>query len=183
MADFFRQSELVKIHALSGMAENIRISDEKLMLDNTDINAYFASVIADFFRQKLLQQKISFTFETVMSSRDKVDLLKKAQSLGYRTYLYYIATEDPEINVSRVHTRVKSGGHPVPDDKIVSRYKRSLDLLMEAIQCTNRAYVFDNSIEGHEKTWIAEITDGKTLELKTERTPAWFRRAVWEKIH
>jgi predicted ABC-type ATPase len=37
------------------------------------------------------------------------------------------------------------GGHPVPEDRIVKRYYRSLDLLMEAIKHTNRAYVFDNS--------------------------------------
>ena len=29
------------------------------------------------------------------------------------------------------------GGHSVPEDKIVSRYQRSLDLLVEAIQFTN----------------------------------------------
>jgi hypothetical protein len=31
-------------------------------------------------------------------------------------------------------------------------------------------------------TWLAEITDGKTLELKTDRIPAWFQHAVLEKI-
>lgn len=76
---------------------------------------------------------MTFTFETVMSSRDKVDLLCKAQQLGYRTYLYYVATEDPIINISRVKARVRRGGHWVPEDKIVSRYSASLDLLLRFI--------------------------------------------------
>ena len=117
-----------------------------------------------------------------MSSPDKVKLLEQAQQLGYRTYLYFIATDDPAINVSRVQNRVHLGGHPVPEDKIVSRYHRSLDLLMSAIQHTNRTYIFDNSGHNQERTWLAEITDGRVLEIKTDRVPAWFTKAVLDKI-
>jgi predicted ABC-type ATPase len=62
----------------------------------------------------------------------------------------------------------------------VQRYHRSIALLMEAIRQTNRAYIFDNSGDNADRshTWLAEITDGRMLELKTERIPAWFRRAV-----
>ena len=70
-------------------------------------------------------------------------------------------------------------GHPVPEDKIVSRYQRSLDLLMQAVLSTNRAYVFDNS---EKLTWLAEITDGKMLEMKTNQIPLWFTRALLEKM-
>lgn len=67
----------------------------------------------------------------VMSSPDKVDLMKKAQLLGCRTYLYFIATDDPAINVARVKARVNLGGHGVPEDKIICRYPQSLGLLMD----------------------------------------------------
>jgi predicted ABC-type ATPase len=95
-----------------------------------------------------------------------------------------VATDDPAINVSRVANRVALGGHPVPEDKIVSRYHKSLELLLSAIRFTNRAYIFDNSTNNADSmhTWLAEITDGKTLELKTDRIPAWFQHAVLEKI-
>ena len=109
-------------------------------------------------------------------------MLKQAQAVGYRTYLYYIATEDPEINVNRVRNRVRLGGHPVPEDKIESRYHRSLDLLLEAIANADRAYIFDNSGENQERTWVAEITEGTTLELKTDQVPAWFKRVVLDRI-
>ena len=72
------------------------------------------------------------------------------------------------------------GGHSVPKDKIVSRYYRSLDLLLEAVKSTNRAYIFDNS--SHQHIWIAEITDGQTVELKTNMMPVWFKKALWDKL-
>jgi len=120
-----------------------------------------------------------------MSHSGKVALLADAQRKGYRTYLYYVATDDPQINVSRVINRVALGGHSVPEDKIVSRYHRSLEHLIDAIRQPNRAYIFDNSTanEQREHTWLAEITEGSRLELKTERIPSWIRRAVLDKIH
>ncbi len=64
----------------------------------------------------------------------------------------------------------------MPEDKIISRYHRSISMLHEAIQYTNRAYIFDNS--GYQNTWIAEITHGKEIEFKTNIIPNWFQQAV-----
>ena len=53
-----------------------------------------------------------------MSSRDKSWITKTAQENGYRTYLYYIATQDPIINISRVKKqRLNLVGHDVPKEK------------------------------------------------------------------
>jgi len=73
----------------------------------------------------MLAQQISFTFETVMSHCSKIDILMQAQATGYRTYLYFVATDDSTINISRVRNRVKLGGHDVPADKIEARYYRT----------------------------------------------------------
>lgn len=180
---FFVNSTLLQKAGLDDEAASLHFTDGKLDFFEVIVNAYFASVAADFLRQKLLERRVSFSFETVMSSPDKVALLEKAQSLGYRTYLYYIATDDPAINVARVKARVNLGGHDVPEDKIVSRYARSLGLLMEAVKHTNRAYLFDNSRHGSDRLWVAEITEGHDLELKCDPMPLWFQQAVWEKIN
>ncbi len=143
--DFFHHSSLLgKANSLEE-AHFLRFNDDKLSFHDVTVNAYFASVATDFIRQKLIESSKSFTFETVMSFSDKIELLQKAQSRGYRTYLYYVATENPEINISRVRHRVSMGGHAVPKEKIATRYKRSLDLLMQAARATHRAYIFDNS--------------------------------------
>jgi predicted ABC-type ATPase len=177
----YHNSTLLHNADLLDNAYSLSFNDEKLSFFKVSVNAYFASVAADFIRHKLIEGSKSFTFETVMSFKDKVELLKKAQSRGYRTYLYYVATEDPSINISRVKYRVKMGGHSVPEDKIVSRYRRSIDLLSEAIQYTHRAYIFDNST--HEHIWLAEITNGESLEMKTDLVPAWFKNALEDKFN
>jgi len=179
--DFFIHSPFLKAMNLGDEVNNLRFSDGKLIFLDVGVNAYFASVASDFIRNKLLECSKSFTFETVMSFPDKVELLSKAQAKGYRTYLYFIATEDPSINISRVQYRVKMGGHPVQEDKIISRYKRSLELLTRAVQFTNRAYIFDNST--HEHIWLAEIADGCVLDLKTDQMPVWFKIALGNKFN
>lgn len=177
---FFQESTLLEKVGLEEEAMFIQFNDNKLIFDNIEINAYFASVLADFVRQKLILAGRSFTFETVMSSPDKVKLLKQAQQRGYRTYLYFVATDSPIINISRVKQRVKMGGHNVPTQKITERYYRSLDLLWEAIQYTNRAYIFDNS--SSELLWLAEIIDAKRLEIKVDKMPSWFQTYILDKI-
>lgn len=179
---FFATAPLLVGAGLGDAARQLVFAGDRLEFDRAVVNSYFASVAADFLQRKLMERQATFTLETVMSHPSKVELLRAAQRAGYRTYLYFIATDDPEINRSRVRNRVRAGGHAVPEDRIASRYDRSLGLLMDAIACTNRAYVFDNSGDGQERTWLAEITDGRLLELKTDRVPAWFRRSVLDKI-
>lgn len=177
--DFFADSNFLQRAGLATVVAQLRFEGCRIDFPVGTVNSYFASVAADFLRSELLKRRTSFTFETVMSHRGKVELLAEARDSGYRTYLYYVATEDPAINVSRVRNRARLGGHDVPEDKIVERYARSLDLLMEAVRHTSRAYLLDNSGEGH--SWLAEIIDGHRLELKTDRLPAWFQRSVLDK--
>lgn len=181
---FFYDSSFLASAGLGESARQLRFANNRLDFARVAVNSYFASVAGDFLRHKLLEQKVSFTFETVMSHPSKVALLAEAQQAGYRTYLYFVATDDPAINISRVRNRVRLGGHDVPEDRIVTRYHRSLELLLDAIHQTNRAYVFDNSGDNKDQkhTWLAEITDGRVLELKSDQIPAWFKRAVLDKI-
>lgn len=177
--EFFQKSPLLLEHGYSNRLKSFGASGSCLMFEPAAFDSYFASVFVDFARRQLIAARATFTFETVMSHPSKVDLLREAREKGYRTYLYYIATNDPEINVTRVRIRVAAGGHPVPEHLIRARYERSLRLLPEAIKQSNRAYIFDNSAEGAEKgTWIAEITDGDRLEFKTNETPKWFKNIV-----
>lgn len=174
--DFFLNSTLLKKANLVDEAYNLKFNDDKLIFTNIiEINSYFASVCADFIRKKLIEKRVSFTFETVMSSTDKIELLKLAKKLGYKTYLYFVSTSDPLINISRVRSRVQQGGHDVPQDKIVSRYYRSLTNLKEAIKYTDRAYIFDNS--SHKRTWICEITNATKVEIKQDNIPKWFENS------
>ena len=177
--EFFNNSTLLKSVNLLDDVTYLKYSDDKLIFSDIDVNSYFASVCADFIRKKLLEARKSFTFETVMSSYDKVELLKLSKKLGYRNYLYYIATSDPIINISRVKNRVTFKGHDVSKDKIISRYYRSLDYLQDAVKLSDRAYIFDNS--SYEKTWICEITDGSAVDMKVDIAPKWVYHYLLDK--
>lgn len=179
----FQDSPFLRAHGLSEVMNGLRFEANVLDFSpvGIPINSYIASTAIAFIRGQLLSARHSFTFETVMSHPSKVDFLKLAQESGFRTYLYFVATDDPAINCSRVKNRVARGGHDVPQEKIVSRYHRALELLYDAIGNTNRAYIFDNSGDGTKQTWLAEITEGKTLELKSNSVPVWFNKYVLEK--
>lgn len=76
--------------------------------------------------------------------------------------LYFVATSDPLINISRVSARVALGGHDVPHDKVISRYQRTISLLPSAIRAAHKTFVFDNSRTSR---------DGKsTMEIIAEFT-------------
>ncbi|MFC5457202.1 zeta toxin family protein [Prosthecobacter fluviatilis] len=106
----FTHSEFLIHQDLAAAAGSLSFVDGRLYFPPRIINSYFASVVADFLRHQLMAARRTFTFETVMSHPGKVELLQKAQKAGYRTYLYYVATDDPAINISRVENRVKLNG-------------------------------------------------------------------------
>lgn len=134
---------------------------------NQSIDSYLCAEIIEFIRAKLLTLGVSFSFETVMSHASKVNFLKQAQQLGYKTYLYYVATIDPKINIARVQQRVEQGGHDVPIDKIKKRYFESLKNLISAIDASDRAFIFDNSAGGQQQAaFIAEIEQGQNLHIQ-----------------
>jgi predicted ABC-type ATPase len=180
LARFLNGSKLLEKQCLLGDIETFTFSENTLHFNSVVVNSYHTSVLSDFIRHKLLSAKISFSFETVMSHIGKVKFLDEAQRVGFRTYLYYVATEDADINVERVKIRVASGGHSVPEEKIRSRYQGSLALLLQAVEYSNRAYIFDNS--GQEHDLIAEVTNGESLEIKTTQIPHWFTSALWDKF-
>jgi predicted ABC-type ATPase len=158
--------------------EKLKVKKNVLSI-TTKIDSYLAADIAEFIRQQLLENDISFTYETVMSHESKIDFLQKARDRNYKVYLYYIATEDPEINVSRVNVRVSQDGHSVAPETIRNRYYKSLKLLKKAAKITNRAYIWDNS--NKECLLISEITEGNMVEVfDVEKVPNWFIKYLVE---
>jgi predicted ABC-type ATPase len=141
-------------------------------------DGYVAAALCDFLRAELISTGESFSFETVMSHRSKVIEFQRARALGYRTYLYFIATDAPELNIHRIKNRIALGGHSVPESKIIDRYIRSLSLLGDAMASADRGFLFDNS--GDQPIWLAELTpDGKLhSKIASGEMPAWYARSV-----
>lgn len=160
--------------------DNLLYIDRKIIVIKPElVDSYLACCIAMYIRNKMLDSKkeITFTIETVMSHSSKLDFMREARKKGFRVYLYYVSTSSPDINVGRVAARVQRGGHSVDEQKIRSRYDKSLSNLRDAILLSDRAYIFDNSAFSHK--WIAEY-EGISGELryKVDEIPQWVAQYI-----
>lgn len=124
------------------IGEYINADDIKKRLQCSDIEA---AQIATALREDFVRKKRDFTFETVLSTDRNINLLKEAKQMGYKIRSIFILTTDPNINVERVKIRVASGGHDVPEEKIRSRYEKSIRNLSLLLTVVDEAFVFDNS--------------------------------------
>lgn len=104
-----------------------------------------AAQIAESMRNNCVDKKISFTFETVLSTTRNLDLLKRAKENGFFIRCIYVLTVNPDINVTRVKSREQAGGHGVPEDKIRSRYQKALTLIPELLSVCDVLHIYDNS--------------------------------------
>ncbi len=86
-----------------------------------------AAIKAEELRESMVDKCHDFTFETVLSTDRNLKLLKKAKEKGYFLRCIYVLTSNPEINKTRVNIRESLGGHSVPEEKIESRYYKSLN--------------------------------------------------------
>ncbi len=67
-----------------------------------------------------------FAFETTLSGRSYVRLLKKLHSKGWKIILFYLWIPSAEFSRQRVRQRVADGGHDIPDESISRRYQRTV---------------------------------------------------------
>jgi predicted ABC-type ATPase len=104
-----------------------------------------AAQLAEKMREQAIAELKSFTFETVMSTDRNLKLLRKAKEKGYFIRCIYVLTADVNINVLRVESRQATGGHGVPEDKIRSRYIKSLNLIPELVEIADVMHIYDNS--------------------------------------
>ncbi len=140
------------------------------------VNSYTVALLVNFLQNEYITRGISFSQETVFSHPSKVAALEKAHQAGFRTYLYYVATDDAAINAERVVQRYAQGGHDVPPEKITARYGRSLANIVAAIPYLSRAFFFDNSHA--EMRYLASYENGKGMSLHVGESdlPWWFKK-------
>ena len=124
-------------------------------------------------REKCLIDKTSFVFETVLSSTDKIDFLIRAKEAGFFIRVFFIATNHPSINASRIANRVMEGGHDVPITKIVSRYFKSISNCEIVARIADRLYVYDNSIDGADAKPLFRLSNGALGKMYINQVPEW----------
>jgi len=123
-----------------------------------------AAQFAEKWREKCLEDRKSLIFETVLSAPDKIDFIQRAKQQNFFIRLFFIGTDNPQINASRVAQRVMQGGHDVPIQKIISRYYKSVANCSLLSKIVDRLYVYDNSIENKLPELLFRVNEGKFVK-------------------
>lgn len=154
MSEFLKKPEIVIFAGPNGSGKStftqllkppmdyINADEIKKTLKCSDLEA---AQLAEKQREEHLEQMREFCFETVMSTERNLNLLQRAREKGYFIRCYYILTADSMINVWRVKARVESGGHDVPEEKIVARYDRALAQVKDVVKVCDICHIYDNS--------------------------------------
>lgn len=132
-----------------------------------------AAQLATQKRYECLEKKENFVFETVFSSSEKLDFVRKAKEAGFFIRFFFVCTNNPSINAQRVAKRFMEGGHEVPISKIISRYYKSLENAAEAISLVDRAYIYDNSVEDELPQLLYRTSEGQVIKQYTSNIPDW----------
>lgn len=133
-------------------------------------HAYEASSAAAEERALRMAERQSFVTETVFSHPSKFELLREAVAAGYLVNLEVVAVP-VELSVARVASRVRVGGHDVPEIKVRERDARLWSLVAEAITIAHESHVYVNTTAARAFTLAATFRQG-TL-VGPARSPAW----------
>lgn len=105
-----------------------------------------------------------FGFETTLSGRGYLRLIKRLKAAGWRVELIYLALPNVEMAKMRVIERVRHGGHDIPAPDIERRFVRSLENLFgRYASLVDRALCFLNSGEQPELVFTQQ---GEQREVK-----------------
>lgn len=74
----------------------------------------------------LAANRQDFAVETTLASRSLAPRMARLISEGYQFNLFYVWVPSPDLSVERVASRVRSGGHHIPEAVIRRRYNAGL---------------------------------------------------------
>lgn len=134
-----------------------------------------AAQTAQRLRYECLENKKDFVFETVFSSEEKLEFVKIAKAKGFFIRIFFVCTDNPEINIRRITQRYLAGGHEVPISKVISRYYKSLINMNKAISLADRVYIYDNSVDYQMPQLLFRLVDGILHKQYTDEIPLWAR--------
>ena len=83
--------------------------------------------------------------ETVLSTDKYLPLVQVALDAGLPFHFLYVKLASPELSRQRVANRVARGGHPVPDEKIEPRFRRSWENMRVFAAKATQFWLYDNS--------------------------------------
>lgn len=146
------------------------------LIAQKELGSYSAENIAKaelLFRDRLMElirNGSDFMIESNLAQSRDYDWIANMIKYGYDVVLFFMCTGDVNVNVNRVERRVKEGGHNIPVEIILHRYKVGLSYLKGKLHIFKEVYMIDNATE--ETIEVAQIINGKLTEIMMP-LPVW----------
>ncbi|MCR4859615.1 MAG: zeta toxin family protein [Bacteroidales bacterium] len=126
------------------------VNSDEFAKSFSPFNPAAASITASRFMvlkiNYLLERRADFAVETTLATRSLLQIIKQAQGLGYEATVLYFWLSSPELAIQRVHDRVLTGGHNIPDEVVRRRYVMGLQYFFDTyIPEIDRWVLVDNS--------------------------------------
>jgi predicted ABC-type ATPase len=116
--------------------------------------------------RQAIAERLDFAFESTLGGNTIPRLLAEAAAQSIGIHVWYAGLTSPELHLRRVRSRVRRGGHDIPEEAIRRRYERSRLNLIALLPLLTALRMYDNSVE-------SDPADGATpapvLVLHTER--------------
>jgi predicted ABC-type ATPase len=78
-----------------------------------------------------------------------------------------------------VRNRTYRGEHNVPEEKIINRYYKSLDLLADAFKIVDRAFILDSSNKNRD---VILEKEGNQIFVRNELVPEWIEEYLINRL-
>lgn len=154
---------------------NADIIQRDELQDASPAASYKAAKIVTRRCQDYLDTQKSFVTESVFSHQSKLALIADAKAKGFRTVVYHISVNNPDLSVKRVELRVEEGGHNVPEKKVRERYLRNQPLIRAAILQADIGFIYDNSALNSPPVPLISFEHGAISKINDAVIPEWVK--------
>ena len=97
--------------------------------------------------RELMEEGVDFASESTLAARAWAPLIRKCQERGYTFNLIFVWLPSADLAVERVQTRVRVGGHCIPETVVRRRYETGLQNFRELyLPMADVWKVYDNSL-------------------------------------
>src|SRR3990172_4493414 len=97
--------------------------------------------------KQAIAERLDYAFETTLGGNTIPRLLAEAAAQGIAIYVWYAGLSSPELHIQRVRSRVRQGGHDIPEEAIHRRFERSRLNLIALLPGLAALRIYDNSAD------------------------------------